>query len=81
MSNDPDFLKIAEEGMNDYLNQKNKGNIVLEPGKENILKKTSEILIFHIRSISKDRFIKRIGKIKASEVQELKNNLNDILRY
>lgn len=58
-----------------------KGNIVLEPDKENNLKKTSEILIFHIRSISKERFIKRIGKIKNSEVQELKNNLNDILRY
>lgn len=58
-----------------------KGNVVLEPDKENNLKKTSEVLIFHIRSISKERFIKRIGKIKNSEVQELKNNLNDILRY
>lgn len=58
-----------------------KGNVVLEPDKENNLKKTSEVLIFYIRSISKERFIKRIGKIKNSEVQELKNNLNDILRY
>lgn len=58
-----------------------KGNVVLEPDKENNLKKTSEVLIFYIRSISKERFIKRIGKIKNSEVHELKNNLNDILRY
>lgn len=58
-----------------------KDNIVLDPDKENNLKKTSEALIFHIRSISKERFIKRIGKIKDSEVQELKNNLNDILKY
>ncbi len=58
-----------------------KGNIVLRPSSENGLKKTSEIMLFHIRSISKDRFNSKIGNIKPTELQELKIGLNDILRY
>ena len=58
-----------------------KGNVVLEPDDENGLEEPSEILLFHIRSISKTRFIRKIGKIKQSQINELVVNLNDILRY
>ena len=58
-----------------------KGNIVLEPNSGNGLKQTSEVLLFHIRSISKSRFSSKIGKIKPSELEELKRGLDDILRY
>ncbi len=58
-----------------------KGNVVLEPSSENGLEKTSEILVFHIRSISKDRLVKRIGHITSEELEVLKSGLNDILKY
>jgi mRNA interferase MazF len=58
-----------------------KGNIVLEPNDENGLSKISEILIFHIRSISKERLVKRIGKISTEQLNALKQGLDDILRY
>jgi len=58
-----------------------KGNVVLKPSTENGLEKTSEILVFHIRSISKDRLVKRIGHITSEELEKLKSGLNDILRY
>ncbi len=58
-----------------------KGNIVLSPNSENGLKEKSEVLLFHIRSLSKNRFSSKIGKIRASELSCLKESLNDILRY
>ena len=58
-----------------------KGNIVLKPNKSNGLECTSEVLIFHIRSLSKERLTKKIGKVSKSELDGLKNGLNDILRY
>ncbi len=58
-----------------------KGNIILEPDSVNGLKAKSEILLFHIRSISKKRFIKKAGKIRKDKIDELIINLNDILRY
>lgn len=56
-----------------------KGNVVLTPNKENGLKQASEILTFHIRSVSKERFKQRIGKIKGEEIQAVHTCLNDIL--
>ena len=58
-----------------------KGNPILEPDKENGLVKKSEILIFHVRSISKDRLVKKIGCLSSETLRELKNGLDDILRY
>jgi len=58
-----------------------KGNIVLAPNDENGLSKISEIQIFHIRSISKERLVKRIGKISTGQLNTLKQGLDDILRY
>ena len=58
-----------------------KGNVVLEPNKTNKLNKRSEILIFHIRSISKDRLVRKIGNISMTEITHIKRGLDDILRY
>src|SRR5665811_1753089 len=58
-----------------------KGNIILEPDDVNGLSAKSEILIFHIRSISKERLIKKIGRISEQQLEELKVGLGDILTY
>ena len=57
------------------------GNVILNANKRNGLKSKSEILTFHIRSISKDRLIERIGKITDKEFEQVKECLGDILRY
>ncbi len=58
-----------------------KGNVVLQPDGTNGLKQPSEILIFHIRSVSKDRLVEKIGSISATELEQLKVGLGDVLRY
>jgi len=58
-----------------------KGNLVLKPTKQNGLDNTSEILVFHVRSVSKNRLVKKIGKIADKELELLKLGLNEILKY
>lgn len=58
-----------------------KGNVILEPNEENGLSIQSEILTFHIRSVSKMRLKKRIGRIENEELEQIKLCLDDILRY
>ncbi len=58
-----------------------KGNVVLEPNASNKLTQSSEILTFHIRSVSKDRLVRKIGVITDEELATVKQGLDDILRY
>ncbi len=58
-----------------------KGNVVLEPTETNGLEKQSEIMIFHVRSISKSRLVKKIGSVSHVQLEALKQGLEDILRY
>jgi len=58
-----------------------KGNVILEPDEFNGLTEKSEIMIFHIRSVSKDRLVKKIGSITEQQLSDLKIGLDDILRY
>lgn len=58
-----------------------KGNPVLKPSKLNGLRATSEMLVFHIRSVSKDRLVERLGAIESTELSRAVKTLNDILRY
>lgn len=58
-----------------------KGNPILEPNDKNCLTDISEILVFHIRSISKERLIKRVGCISKTELELAIKTLNEILRY
>jgi mRNA interferase MazF len=58
-----------------------KGNLVLSPNKTNGLEEPSEVLVFHIRSLSKERLEKKIGVITNEQLKQLKEGLNDILQY
>lgn len=58
-----------------------KGNPVLKPNAQNGLKAESEILVFHIRSISKSRLINRIGNTDSATIGQTIKTLNDILKY
>jgi len=58
-----------------------KGNPVLQPSKTNGLRSESEMLIFHIRSVSKDRLISRQGVIDSTELVSATKTLMDILKY
>jgi len=69
-------MKIKSTKIKNY-----KGNVVLEPNNENGFPLKSEILTFHIRSISKERLVNKIGNISKEELSTLKQSLDDILRY
>jgi mRNA interferase MazF len=58
-----------------------KGNPILSPNKINGLKAESEMLIFHIRSVSKDRLVRKMGSVEKEELNRAVKTLNDILRY
>lgn len=58
-----------------------KGNPIIKPSHNNGLTDESELLVFHIRSISKDRLVKKIGKIKPEELNLAIHTLNDLLKY
>lgn len=58
-----------------------KGNLVLEPNEVTGLESKSEVLTFHIRSVSKDRLKNKLGEISQKDVEYIKSTLNDILRY
>jgi mRNA interferase MazF len=58
-----------------------KGNIILKPDKENGLEYISEVMVFHIRSISKDRLVKKTGSITVRQLGLIKHGLEEILTY
>lgn len=58
-----------------------KGNLILVPSKKNGLQKKSEVLTFHIRSVSKRRLDKKLGDLSEKEVAYIKATVDDILRY
>lgn len=58
-----------------------KGNPVLSPNKINGLKNESEMLVFHVRSISKERLVNRVGKIEILQLENAIKTLNDLLKY
>lgn len=54
------------------------GNPILEPSRSNGLKMESELMVFHIRSISKDRLIEKIGEISNEQLNMALSTLKDI---
>jgi mRNA interferase MazF len=58
-----------------------KGNVVLDPDHTNNLPEKSEILLFHIHSVSKSRLKRKIGKVGRHVIESLHSGLNDIMRY
>lgn len=61
--------------------KKYKGNPILSPTKSNGLKRDSELLVFHIRSVSKDRLVSKIGQAESDQLDRAIKTLNDILKY
>lgn len=55
------------------------GHPILRPNSENGLKIESEIMVFHIRAISKKRFKRKIGLISTKQMNEISVTINDIL--
>jgi mRNA interferase MazF len=58
-----------------------KGNVVIHPNTLNGLKDPSEILTFHVRSVSKSCLKAKIGEISKDELAQVKQGLADMLRY
>ncbi len=58
-----------------------KGNPILKPSAATGLKSESEMLVFHVRSVSQDRLVKKLGNIGPSDLALAVKTLNDILRY
>jgi mRNA interferase MazF len=58
-----------------------KGNLVLNPDNVNNLSETSEVLTFHVRSVSKSRLVKKIGNVSKEELRLVKKCLDEILTY
>jgi mRNA interferase MazF len=54
---------------------------ILSPTAANGLSAESELLVFHLRSISKGRLVRRMGTLKPEELQQSIKTLNDLLRY
>ena len=86
------LLIISGNLLNSYLNvviccplttkvKNYKGNLVLQPNNENNLSETSEVLTFHVRTVSKERLVKKIGNISKEELHQVKKCLDEILRY
>lgn len=58
-----------------------KGCIVIQKDQINNLKKDSEILVFQIRTISKNRLSKKIGNITKDQMELIKEGINIYLNY
>lgn len=58
-----------------------KGNVILNPDANNNLQEPSEILIFHMRTVSKERLKNKMGCISGHELARVKQGIEDILRY
>lgn len=58
-----------------------KGHPIIEASNENGLKSTSEVLVFQIRTLSKERFKKKLGSVSEATVSSIHDTLNKILKY
>ena len=57
------------------------GSIKLDKNKINKLDEDSEILTFQIRTIAKERMIKKIGEITDEQSKEIFYSLNEVFYY
>ncbi len=57
-----------------------KGNLVLKPTKKNGLTEKSEVLNLHLRSVAKERLIKKLGVISATELTHTRRGLSEIMQ-
>lgn len=57
------------------------GRVTVSANTTNGLKKDSDVLTMHIRTISPDRFGKKIGHISAAQLQQIILSLQQVLTY
>jgi len=57
------------------------GCVKLKKNKVNNLSEDSEIITFQVRTISKERMIKKIGEITDAELKEIIYSLNEVFYY
>jgi mRNA interferase MazF len=57
------------------------GCVVIPKSKINGLTSDSEIITFQVRSISKERLLKKIGTITSIQLKLVLNSLNDVLSF
>ena len=57
------------------------GNLIIDPDSTNGLMQTSEVMTIHVRSISKERFKKKIGLISKNELSVIIESLSKIIKY
>ena len=77
-----EFIFLAGNRYRKYLVTKiknYKGNVVVNPTNKNGLKQTSEVLVFHIRSLAKERFLEKVGSIEQVELEQALEGLNDFM--
>lgn len=58
-----------------------KGHPIIDPSKENGLLQVSEVMVFQVRALSKERFKKKLGIVSKGVLQKTIKTLNDILKY
>lgn len=47
----------------------------------NKLKQDSEVLVFQIRTVAKERLLRKIGEITEEQLERIVEKLNDVLKY
>jgi len=57
------------------------GTVKLDKNKSNKLNENSEIITFQIRTIAKERMIKKIGEITDKQLKEIFDSLNEVFYY
>lgn len=55
------------------------GDLILKPNKTNGLSKESEVMIMHLRSISKGRLVRKLGEISATDLAKLRKGIQEML--
>lgn len=57
------------------------GNLILSKNKTNGLEKTSEVLTWQVRAISKNRLVDKVGEIAENDVLKVHHTLNQLLKF
>ncbi len=57
------------------------GCVTLKPNAQNGLGLDSEVLVFQVRTVSKERFIRKLGEITNNELSDIKQGLEDVLTF
>jgi len=57
------------------------GCLILEKDAINGLEQDSEIITFQVRTLTAERFIRKLGEITEDQLREIKKGLTEILTY